>query len=116
MIVLQPAQARDDKSFCEDVQKIADAKNAEKGKQIDEYTKTEEMVVMCREKRIISKQVVERTKNDLKDDAVQNMQATWNDNFCTDEKFRNAVESGWSIIMRLKFSDGQTLNLTAACS
>lgn len=114
-IGIRPGYAFDDAAFCAEMRDIAAARNAEIETAIDKVTTTGETVVACPEKRVVSNLRIGTGKGDLKDDAARVLQADWDDNFCPDEHFRDAVKNGWKLTARLTFADGQTHNLTAVC-
>lgn len=115
LVIVPSARAYDEPTFCAEMQETAKTHNATKSTWIDRLTKSDDMTVNCKKKRVVSKQKVTAATSDLKDEAMQNLQKDWNDNFCPDEHFRNAIKNGWSMVMNLTFNDGKTIDLTAEC-
>jgi hypothetical protein len=115
LAALAPAHAFDDKQFCISAEQLAKAAEKDIGIWIDRVTRNAGMVVVCPNK------VVEFTRfsyigsASLTADWRAAKSSEWNTAQCTSMVWKEAINSGWSIVLSITTADGGRATFKAQC-
>lgn len=81
---------------------------------IFEYTKRDGIDVLCKEKIVNHKIILNMKRNEVESDILEKKQKSFSKRMC-EEPHLSAMKSGWTIITSIYFSDGKTYRYKAEC-
>jgi hypothetical protein len=115
LVTLAPALAFDDQQFCVAARQLAIAADKDIGLWIDRVTRNAGMVVAC------DRRVVEFTRfayiasASMTDQWKTARGAEWDVAQCSSRIWREAIDSGWTIVLNVATADGGRATFKAQC-
>jgi hypothetical protein len=110
-----PALPFDQDEFCVAVTDIAHRINARKGRWLDRSTRHDGVELDCESKTLEAKRFINADPDDMREAWEARKEREWNDRYCNDDAWREAIDNGWSIISTLTFRTGQQVSVVAEC-
>ena len=117
LLTLMPAPVLsfNEDEFCFAVTDIASRMNARKGKWLDRSTRYDGIVVDCAAKTLHVKRFLNADPDSMRADWKARKQRAWKNDFCSDERWRKAIDAGWTIISVVTFRSDDQLSFIAEC-
>jgi hypothetical protein len=110
-----PALPFDQDEFCIAVTDIAHRMNARKGRWLDRATRLDGVELDCEAKTFEANRFVNADPDDMRQGWEERKEREWNDRYCNDEAWREAIDNGWSIISTLTFRTEEQVSFVADC-
>ena len=101
--------------FCFAVTDIASRMNARKGKWLDRSTRYDGVTVDCEAKTLEVKRFLNADPDSMRSSWKTRKKRAWNRDFCADERWRKAIDAGWTIISVVTFRSEDQLSFIAEC-
>jgi hypothetical protein len=110
-----PALALDDRDYCVLAQQLAIAAEKDIGIWIDRMTRNGGMLVSCDRRTIEYRRFTYAPSATMTDAWKARKGADWNKMHCDSAIWRDAIGSGWKIILSETAADGARVTFTAQC-
>jgi len=104
-----PALSFNEDEFCFAVSDIARRVNARKGKWLDRSTRYDGVAVDCAAKTVEVKRFLNADPDSMREGWKTRKERAWNQDFCSDEGWRKAIDAGWTIVSMVTFSSEERL-------
>ena len=101
--------------FCFAVTDIASRMNARKGKWLDRSTRYDGVTVDCEAKTLEVKRFLNADPDSMRSSWKTRKKRAWNRDFCDHERWRKAIDAGWTIISVVTFRSEDQLSFIAEC-
>jgi len=117
LVTLMPAPALsfNQDEFCLAVTDIASRMNARKGKWLDRSTRYDGLAVDCEAKTLEVRRFLNADPDSMRPGWKTRKQRAWKHDFCSDERWRKAIDAGWTIISVVTFRSEDQLSFIAQC-
>ena len=109
------AETFTDAIFCRWMQDFATQANKDAGTKVDAVTTHEGLAVLCNMKLVDFKKRLEVPFTAMKAGWDGRKQAQWNQIYCTDPGFMQAIKSGWRISSTMTDVEGNRHYMEATC-
>jgi len=110
-----PALSFDEDEFCIAVTDAARRMNARKGRWLDRSTRYDGVLVDCEAKTLEAKRFLNADPDSMREGWKTRKELEWNYAYCSDERWRKAIDAGWNIISTLTFRSNDQLSFVAEC-
>jgi len=110
-----PALPFDQDEFCSAVTDIAHRMNARKGRWLDRSTRHDGVELDCESRTLEVRRYIHADPDDMRQGWETRKEREWNARYCNDESWREAIDSGWSVISTLTFRTGEPVTFVAEC-
>lgn len=115
LIGATPAIALDDRDFCVLAQQLAMAAEKDIGLWIDRQTRNAGMVVSCDRKTVQFTRFTYAPSASMNDAWKAGKAADWNAVHCNSPIWKDAIASGWKIVLSQTAADGGQATIMAQC-
>src|SRR5262245_38671219 len=102
-LIPAPALSFNQDEFCFAVTDIASRMNARKGKWLDRSTRYDGVAVDCEAKTVEVARFLNTDPNSMRSGWKARKERSWNRDFCSNERWRKAIDAGWTIISMITF-------------
>jgi hypothetical protein len=109
------AQQFTDGQFCDWMKEIAAKSNKDAGAKVDAMTTNLGMAVLCNMKVIDFKKRLDVPMSNLAAGWEERKQSQWNEIYCNNIAFAQAIAAGWTISLTLTSVDGKRHYMEAKC-
>jgi hypothetical protein len=110
-----PALSFNQDEFCFAVTDIASRMNGRKGKWLDRSTRYDGVSVDCEAKTVKVKRFLNADPDSMRSGWKVRKARAWNHDFCSDERWRKAIDAGWTVISEVTFRSEDQLSFVAEC-
>jgi hypothetical protein len=108
------AQYTDD-GFCDAMKEWSDKLNKDAGSMLDSITRSDGVAVLCATKIVDFKKFIKIDESAMRDDWFQRKQQQWNDIYCKDDIWSQAIAAGWTVAQTWVFANGKRYWMKAEC-
>jgi hypothetical protein len=110
-----PALAIDDHDFCVVAKRVAAASKQDVGNWTDRVTRNAGMVVACDKKRVEFLRFTYEPSSEMTAEWAARKTADWSAAHCASLVWREAIRSGWKVVLSVTFVDRRHVELIAQC-
>ena len=105
----------DSDEFCRQITLLQGQSQPDVGQMLDDITRNNGIAVLCGLKVVELKKFLVVSSSDLRDGWQERKARQWDQIYCADGPFREAIANGWTIAMQTTTEDGARFWHKAGC-